>query len=172
MDTGWLVSGRIIPTPAPTATFITQPTVDLSVTPYPTPPPERVVTTLAAYQPYQAGFMLWRQDTDDVYVFVQLSSNGGWVRVFSKTAYESFPTPTDTPPSGFVTPVNAFGKVWSQTEVRDSLGWATAPEQGYNATISDFKITGVKTIMYSLFTTPTGRQVYANVAYSSWSWGS
>ncbi|HEX2907935.1 MAG TPA: hypothetical protein VHO69_13785, partial [Phototrophicaceae bacterium] len=165
----WQVSGRFLPTPIPTST-LAAPTAS-PITPYPSPTPLRTISTWAAYQPFENGFMFWRQDTDEVYVLTVDPKIGRWLTVFNKSVYEAFPNPTDVPPSGdLFTPINAFGKVWSQTGVRTSLGWATAPEQGYNASISDFLVSGPKTLVYSHITTPTGRQFYVNIAYSAWSW--
>jgi hypothetical protein len=36
------------------------------------------------------------------------------------------------PPPGLYQPIRGFGKLWrTHPEVRDRLGWATAPEQGF-----------------------------------------
>jgi hypothetical protein len=40
--------------------------------------------------------------------------------------------PTLQPPAGLYQPLRGFGKIWREMPgVRDKLGWATAPEQGY-----------------------------------------
>jgi len=49
---------------------------------------------------------------------------------------EPLDDPTITPPPGFYQPQRGFGLVWrEQPLVRDRLGWAVAPEQGYETTV-------------------------------------
>jgi hypothetical protein len=49
------------------------------------------------------------------------------------TAGEPESDPTLQPPAGLYQPVRGFGKLWRETPgLRDKLGWAKAPEQGYN----------------------------------------
>ena len=37
------------------------------------------------------------------------------------------------PPAGLLQPIRGFGKIWRETSgVRDKLGWATVPEQGFD----------------------------------------
>jgi len=41
--------------------------------------------------------------------------------------------PAMVPPAGLFQPVRGFGKIWRENpSVRDRLGWATAPEQGFD----------------------------------------
>lgn len=48
------------------------------------------------------------------------------------TAAEPDSDPAITPPAGYYQPVRGFGKLWrTAAQLRDSLGWALAPEQGY-----------------------------------------
>ncbi|MBE9507754.1 MAG: hypothetical protein IMY86_06855, partial [Chloroflexi bacterium] len=43
--------------------------------------------------------------------------------------------PAFVPPAGLLQPIRGFGKLWREnTNVRDGLGWATAPEQGFTTT--------------------------------------
>jgi hypothetical protein len=43
------------------------------------------------------------------------------------------PPPTETPPTGFLTPVRGFGKVWNENPtVRQRLGWAAQAEQSFS----------------------------------------
>jgi hypothetical protein len=66
----------------------------------------------------------------------------------------------ETPPAGLYSPVRGFGKVWLENaEVRHTLGWATALEQGYTATEQwavgpDGRLSGV------YLTLPGGRVLY------------
>jgi hypothetical protein len=118
---------------------------------------QRIVTgtacARAAYQRYDGGFMLWREDTGAVIVFWGKSS--GQFAVFDEGAYGSLPdNPYTTPPAGRVAPVNGFGKVWGNHDwVRNLLGWALGPEQGYDMVIETL---GVGAQSYLL---PDGRTV-------------
>jgi hypothetical protein len=90
--------------------------------------------TQAAFQQYQRGFMIWRADTGAVYMFA--SDNARWVS-FPQSTYEGLADNTIVAPSGFVTSVRGFGRVWGNFQhVRDTLGWATAGEQSYQLSVS------------------------------------
>lgn len=85
----------------------------------------------AAYQPFEDGFMLWREDTGDVWVMLK----GGAVSVYAASIYGVYPDNPipDVPPTGYSTPSSGFGKVWGTVKrVRDVLGWALGPEVGYD----------------------------------------
>jgi hypothetical protein len=110
------------------------------------------VTSQAAYQPFERGFMLWRADTDDVQVY----SSGGQVLFFGEDGYAGWPDPAYTP-----APINAFGKVWNAVEqVRGLLGNPTAPEQAYTMTIRNFPDGA------SSFMLPDGRT--ATTSFGTW----
>jgi hypothetical protein len=89
-----------------------------------------------SYQPFEHGWMLW-------------SSQLGWYTqpviyvVYADSTYQQFEdhsnpatiaTGSTTPaPAGLEEPTMGFGQIWrSQQNVRQSLGWATAPELGGN----------------------------------------
>jgi hypothetical protein len=62
-----------------------------------------------------------------------LYPDGSWER-FDDTWTEDLPAqdPSIVPPEGLYQPIRGFGKLWRQNPtVRARLGWATAPEQGY-----------------------------------------
>jgi len=83
--------------------------------------------TYAAYQPFEHGFMLWRDDTDEIYVFY---ANGDWAR-YIDVWHEGMPERAEilTPPGGRQQPKRGFGSVWlRRPEVRRGLGWAWAEE--------------------------------------------
>ena len=45
-----------------------------------------------------------------------------------------------SPPPGRLLPVNGFGQLWRERpEVRDGLGWATAPEHQFGGAWQDFR---------------------------------
>jgi hypothetical protein len=120
-----------------------------------TPPPaaDHSLVVYAAFQPYEHGFMVWRSDTGTIYAF--FGPPGGTFGTFLVSGYGSLPDNTVwTPPPGFVNPIIGFGRVWAYYGyVRARLGWATAPEQGYQTTIGLSQGTEV------LLTLPDGRTV-------------
>lgn len=116
--------------------------------------------TQAAYQPYERGFMIWREDTGAVMAFWG-DASGQWT---------SYPEPIGLPnnpdqasPGGLVNPVNAFGRIWyNYDNVRNQLGWAIGPEQPYTLTVQTF--TGATSLSFRL---PDGRTLYTTRAFWS-----
>jgi len=151
---------------------VTVTTVNPGITPSPssevTPLPP--TSTYAAYQPFQNGMMIWRQDTQVVYVLV---INGGPSQ-FAVSQYAGLPEPTDVAPASYYTPVNAFGKVWNginygEKRFGDRLGWAIAQEQGYTASISGYVVaSAAKPNTVTDITLPDGRTVEIETAFPSW----
>lgn len=83
-------------------------------------------TTLSAYQIYERGLMVWREDTDWVYI---LFNNGTYNNYDSKIAEEGY---YDTPERK-----GAFGYIWNTTEsVRNRIG----NPQGAEAHATDFVV--------------------------------
>jgi hypothetical protein len=124
------------------------------------PQPGKVpVTTFAAFQPFENGYMLWRYDAGSVEVFY--GKNGGGGNDFATyrnryyAALRNNPI-TALPPAGLIKPINGFGKVWGNfASVRQRLGWAIGPEQSYMMTISPPEPTGVTQCR----TLPDGRSI-------------
>lgn len=84
------------------------------------------------YQQFEKGFMIWRTDTSDVWVYV--GSTSGRVTRYPARSYAGLPDNpvVGTPPTGRLRPILGFGKVWGNfPSVRASLGWALSPEQAY-----------------------------------------
>ena len=93
-------------------------------------------TTYAAYQEFEQGFMVWREDSGEILAFTR------WPNIvyrFSEASYASMPdNPVqEEPPSGLVKPIRGFGRVWGNFPyVRSRLGWGMISELGYTATAS------------------------------------
>jgi len=92
--------------------------------------PYETVAGAAAYQPFEGGTMLWLQGSQTIYV---LYANGQY-ETYADTFREGDPEsdPALVPPAGLYQPVRGFGMVWRTNERgRDGLGWALAPEAGF-----------------------------------------
>jgi hypothetical protein len=110
------------------------------------PAPYPLVDVPIATQPFERGSMLWVHSP---------ASGHGWIRVFfsdqtrdamiwelyEDTWREGEPASGGmTVPSGLYEPIRGFGKLWrTNAHVRDTLGWATAPEQGDQGTEQYFR---------------------------------
>jgi hypothetical protein len=83
----------------------------------------------AAYEPFEYGHMVWREDTREIYVLYK----DGDYETHQDTWQENDPVVIPgTPPPGLYAPVRGFGNLYaSQPQVRARLGWATAEETGY-----------------------------------------
>lgn len=95
-------------------------------------------STSAAYQRFDNGVMVWRQDTGQIYAFF---NDGTW-QSFKDTFKEGDPEsdPKFAPPPGKMQPIRGFGKVWrDHKNVRDKLGWALAKEAGETAPVQPFE---------------------------------
>ncbi|MDX1612731.1 MAG: hypothetical protein R3300_00400 [Candidatus Promineifilaceae bacterium] len=96
-------------------------------------PASEAVTTAAAEQPFDFGFMIWLAETDSIYAFFE---DGRWRR-YDDTWSEDQPEsdPTIVPPEGRQQPIRGFGKVWrEQPTLLGRLGWALGPELGFEST--------------------------------------
>ncbi len=84
----------------------------------------------AAQQTFQGGMMLWWSETGSIWVL----TNEGSAHVYNSRSYGALPDNpvTDQPPAGLRHPILGFGQVWGNfPTVREVLGWATGPEEGY-----------------------------------------
>jgi hypothetical protein len=99
----------------------------------PTTPPSgtSTVTTNAAYQLFENGFLLWRQDTGRIDLFTK-----DYVAGYNLNQYATLPDNPFTvlPPAGRLSPINGFGRVWGNfVDTRNALGWGLGNEQGFQA---------------------------------------
>ncbi len=91
-------------------------------------PEEPARTVSAVYQPFEHGAMIWFSDTAQIYVLTADSR----LRVYQDSFIDGMPDPEATAPEGLLAPVRGFGRLWGTLgEAAGSLGWATAPEQGF-----------------------------------------
>jgi hypothetical protein len=95
--------------------------------------------TAAAEQPFENGRMVWLEEVRGETFVTQrqilVFYDDGKYEQYQDTWMEGQPEsdPSIVPPSGMYQPVRGFGKLWRETAgVRDKLGWATVPEQGFD----------------------------------------
>jgi hypothetical protein len=91
----------------------------------------------AAEQHFEQGTMIWVEETMLIYVLYADDQQPQW-QVFVDEWQEGDPIddPGLEPPPGLYQPQRGFGLVWrEQTGVQDRLGWAVAPEQGYETAV-------------------------------------
>ncbi len=93
----------------------------------------------SAFEPFEHGFMFWREDRREIYV---LFADGSWDELSDQwregDATWSCPdlAPTNSPP----TPLRGFGRVWcKEAGVRDRIGRATGVETGAERAVQDFQ---------------------------------
>ncbi len=118
--------------------------------------------TAAAIQTFDHGTMIWRGDTQQIYV------------IFSDRTWAVFPDkfkegdvendPNLRVPQGKLQPVRGFGKIWRENPaVRDKLGWATAKEQGISSPIHLFEhgfMIRAGGLVYALVEQADGKRVW------------
>lgn len=97
--------------------------------------------TAAAEQSFENGRMIWLREMHyegqvvENAIFVLYADGNGWQFQDTWTPDEPESDPSIVPPPGFYQPIRGFGKVWRENpEVREKLGWALAPEQGFEGT--------------------------------------
>jgi hypothetical protein len=115
-------------------------------------------TTNAAFQPCENGFMIWRSDTREIYVFYTATNT---YSIYSPNSYEGLPENpvTDTPPQNRVSPLQGFGRVWgNNTTVRSTIGWGLSAEAPYTLTY-----TVTPNVFLFRFNLPDGRTVTGNL---------
>ncbi|MFQ5343407.1 MAG: hypothetical protein ACE5F6_17845, partial [Anaerolineae bacterium] len=92
----------------------------------------------AAFQPFEGGVMIWRGDTQTIYVLYDDNSWNGFEDTWTPDQPER--DPTIQPPEGREQPVRGFGKVWrEQPGVRERLGWGLRSEEAYQSAVQNFE---------------------------------
>lgn len=96
--------------------------------------------TWAAEQSFENGRMIWLEEIHgESYVaegLILVFYNDGGYEQYEDTWTDAEPEsdPGMTPPAGLYQPTRGFGKLWRERpNVRDRLGWALAPEQGFDS---------------------------------------
>lgn len=90
-------------------------------------PKDEVVSSQAAWQTFEHGFMMWVASTDLIYVFIDNGKYSGNPDQWESSMPEY--DPSIVPPDGFYQPVRGFGLAWRDR--KDVLGWAAAPESSF-----------------------------------------
>ena len=94
-------------------------------------------TVWSAWQPFESGHMIWRQDSDDLFVY---ANDGNWSQFEDDWNDQALTNIRGTPPTGLQSPVRGFGYLWeTNDDVYADLGWAEAAEKGFCARIQQFE---------------------------------
>lgn len=112
--------------------------VQITQSPPPSTTPAGTYTTAATFQPFENGFMIWRADNSEIFVYVGGYAAGGigQLTIYPVSQYASLPSQQYQPPAGRWFPEFGFGSVWSSIPgVREQLGWALSGEQGFTMSI-------------------------------------
>ncbi len=80
--------------------------------------------------------MLSRSDTHEIYA---LQPDGNWLLYRDSWQKGEALGDGTPPPPGVLAPIHGFGKLWlEEPELRQSFGWATAPEQSLTGGVQEF----------------------------------
>ncbi len=120
----------------------------------------------ASYQAFEGGHMIWRSDTNEIYVHF----GDGRASIFLEQDYANLPDAVieEAPPLNRQAPDSGFGKVWANAPgVRDKLGWALDDEQGYMATTQRVAPTRAPRPQFAFYITLPGGEVVGS-GYGAW----
>lgn len=91
-------------------------------------------------QPFQSGYMIGRDDEQLIYVRF---ANGSWERrshTWNPNMPEEPQFEEEPPGPGLALPLRGIGQVWaSNLQLRQALGWATAPSQPASGVLQSFE---------------------------------
>jgi hypothetical protein len=104
--------------------------------------PYGTVVGNAAYQAFGGGYMIWLEGNSTIYVLYADGRYESYADNFREGDPES--DPSITPPEDLLQPVRGFGLVWrTYPAVRDGLGWALAPEDGFQGWSQSYSGSGM-----------------------------
>ncbi len=107
----------------------------------------------AAYQSFERGIMIWDGATKSIWV---LYNDHRADRTVDSWAGGDI-TWSDPTPAGRTLPQHGFGQVWTSNEsIRNAVGWALGPEQGYTGTFQ-IAVTADTGTRVDYMTDPSGR---------------
>jgi hypothetical protein len=87
----------------------------------------------AAYERFERGHMVWREDTREIHVLYEDGSYESFEDAWQEGDPVNIP---GTPPPGLFVPVRGFGDLYaSYPHLQEQLGWATTTEAGYAMTV-------------------------------------
>ena len=99
--------------------------------------------TAAAYQQFEHGLMLWLQEglwwDSGSAIYILYDDQNQYFEAYPEASLPNPNAPTPNieydPPEGLLVPESGFGLLWREyTWIRQRLGWATAPEEGFTTT--------------------------------------
>lgn len=106
----------------------------------------------AAYETFERGFMVWDGNSKTIWV---LYNNGRADRAADSWTNGDI-TFSDPTPAGRTLPQHGFGQLWTSNEIiRNAIGWALGPEQGYTGTFQ-MAATADTGVRVDYITTPDG----------------
>ena len=70
-------------------------------------------TVWSAWQPFESGHMIWRQDSDDLFVY---ANDGNWSQFNDNWDDQALTNNRGTPPTGLQSPVRGFGYLWETND--------------------------------------------------------
>ncbi len=109
---------------------------------------------LGAQQLFQNGMMIWREDTREIWVILNDSSQ---LQIFEDTYVDGEADPSASAPNTFFVPKRGFGKIWTELGSEDSpLGWGTAPEAQISLTVQ-----AAGRVSYTTYVQMPDRAIYA-----------
>jgi len=92
-------------------------------------PQHRATYTWAGWQPFERGFMIWREDQKVIYHFSAQQQWQAWPDRWSGAAATNR---RGSPPTSLQAPIRGFGAIWEREDsVFAALGWATDDEKGF-----------------------------------------
>jgi hypothetical protein len=90
-------------------------------------------SSVAAFQQFEHGVMIWSGSQNAVYVIYESKKAPRWAQ-YPDTWKDGLPDsdPSLVPPPGMLQPVRGFGLIWrGKRGVRDRLGWAIGAEMPF-----------------------------------------